>query len=242
MAIVKICGATSGRDVALLAASGADLVGMWHGVPGGHADLSVQQLSAVAAAAHRFGGVEPVLVTFLHDASAVLSVVRRTGVRWVQLHGYQRPAMVHALKAAPRLDLTVVKVLHVKDGRCLERPFIGAYERAGTDCFLLDAATDDGRVGSTGQQLPAAAVAELADLVSVPFLLAGGISADNRTDYDTVLDHPRFLGIDVDTAARDDQGSFHGGRIRALRRHWYEDSVVLRVSDGFDELEQEAIA
>jgi phosphoribosylanthranilate isomerase len=181
----------------------------------------------VAAVAHRTDRVEPVLVTFLHDAEAVLRVVRRTGVRWVQLHGYQRPAMVHALKAAPRLDLTVVKVLHVQDGRCLERPFIGAYERAGTDWFLLDTATDDGRVGSTGQRLPATAVAELADLVSRPFLLAGGISADNRTDYDTVLDHPRFLGIDVDSAARDDRGSFHGGRIRALRSHWHNELVEL---------------
>jgi phosphoribosylanthranilate isomerase len=222
MAIVKICGATSDRDVALLAESGADLVGMWHGVPGGHADLSVHRLSALAAAAHRSGVVEPVLVTFLHDASAVLSVVRRTGVRWVQLHGYQRPSMVAALKAAPRLGLTVVKVLHVKDGTCLERPFIGAYERAGTDCFLLDTATDDGRVGSTGQPLPAAAVASIADLVTRPFLLAGGISADNRADYHAVVDHPRFLGIDVDTAARDDQGSFHPDRIRALRRHWHD--------------------
>jgi phosphoribosylanthranilate isomerase len=226
VALVKICGAVSDRDIALLAASGADLVGMWHGVPGGHADLSVQRVSALASAAHRSGVVEPVLVTFLHDASVVLSVVRRTGVRWVQLHGYQRPSMVAALKAAPRVGLTVVKVLHIKDGHCLERPFIGAYERAGTDCFLLDTATDDGRVGSTGQQLPAAAVAEIADLVSRPFLLAGGISADNRTDYDTVLDHPRFLGIDVDTAARDDQGSFHPARIRALRSRWHGEAAI----------------
>jgi phosphoribosylanthranilate isomerase len=238
VSIVKICGATSDRDVELLAASGADLVGMWHGVPGGHAELSMQQLSAVATAAHRTDRVKPVLVTFLHDADTVLRVVRRTGVRWVQLHGYQRPSMVRALKAAPLLDLTVVKVLHVKDGHCVERSFIGAYERAGTDCFLLDTATDDGRVGSTGQSLPAAAVAELADLVSRPFLLAGGISADNRDDYDTVLEHPRFLGIDVDTAARDDDGSFHAGRIRALRRRWWARTGV---TDELDE-QEEAIA
>jgi phosphoribosylanthranilate isomerase len=232
MAIVKICGATSDRDVALLAESGADLVGMWHGVPGGHADLSVARLSRLASAAHRSGVVEPVLVTFLHDASAVLSVVRRTGVRWVQLHGYQRPSMVAALKAEARAGLTVVKVLHVRAGcgTCLERPFIAAYERAGTDYFLLDTATDDGRVGSTGQCLPAAAVAEVASALSVPFLLAGGISAENRTDYDAVVDHPRFLGIDVDTAARDPEGSFCHDRVRALGHRWR------------DELAQEAIA
>lgn len=229
MAIVKICGATSPRDVEVLAESGADLVGMWHGVPGGHADLSVQELSTLAAAAHGTAKVQPVLVTFLHDARAVLQVVRRTGVRWVQLHGYQQPAMVRELKAAPMLDLTVVKVLHVKDGHCVERRFIGAYERAGVDYFLLDTTTDDGRVGSTGQQLPPPVVNELADLITRPFLLAGGISADNRHHYETVLDHPRFFGIDVDTAARDDEGSFHTDRVTAIRQQWeerWEEEVV----------------
>ena len=237
MAIVKICGATSRRDVELLALSGADLVGMWHGVPGGHADLSVPELSALAAAAHRTAQVEPVLVTFLHDAAAVLRVVHRTGVRWVQLHGYQQPAMVRDLKDAGVPGLTVVKVLHVKDGHCVERRFIGAYERAGTDCFLLDTATGDGRVGSTGQRLPAPVVTELADAITRPFLLAGGISADNHHEYDTVLDHPRFLGVDVDTAARDDHGSFNAGRVTAIRRRWWTDPTVGDVHEP-----QEAIA
>lgn len=222
MALVKICGATTRRDVELLAESGADLVGVWHGIPGGHADLSVQEVSSLTAVAHTTDRLRPVLVTFLDDAEAVLRVAARTGVRWVQLHGYQQPAMVRALKAAPSLDLTVVKVLHVHAGHCLERRFIGAYERAGTDYFLLDAATDDGRVGSTGQRLEGADVTGLADRMSRPFLLAGGISADNRRDYHAVVDHPRFLGIDVDTAARDADGRLHSDRVTAIRRHWQE--------------------
>lgn len=220
MAIVKICGATTHRDVELLAESGAHLVGMWHGVPGGHADLSVQEVSSLAAAAHLTDRLQPVLVTFLHDAKAVLEVASRTGVRWVQLHGYQQPAMVRELKASA-LDLTVVKVLHVKGGHCVERRFIGAYERAGTDYFLLDTTTDDGRVGSTGEQLREDVVAELADLLSRPFLLAGGISADNRRDYEAVVDHPRFFGVDVDSAARDVHGRFHTDQVTAITRHWW---------------------
>jgi phosphoribosylanthranilate isomerase len=47
--------------------------------------------------------------------------------------------------------------------------------------------------------------------MSRPFLLAGGISGDNRPDYRAVAEHPLFRGIDVDTAAKD-PGS---GRIRA---------------------------
>ncbi|MFD8816870.1 hypothetical protein ACFV23_36635, partial [Streptomyces sp. NPDC059627] len=33
--IVKFCGATTAAEVREMAAAGADLVGLWHGVPGG---------------------------------------------------------------------------------------------------------------------------------------------------------------------------------------------------------------
>ena len=71
-------------------------------------------------------------------------------------------------------------MLHVKGGECVEAPLIGAYEKAGVDVFLFDVVSDDGRVGSTGQAIDPAVVAPLADKLTRPFLLAGGISAANR--------------------------------------------------------------
>ncbi|MGQ0776802.1 MAG: phosphoribosylanthranilate isomerase [Pseudonocardiales bacterium] len=219
MTVLKVCGARSADDIELLAAAGADLVGLWHGVPGGHANLAGEELAGLAATARATRRLEPVLVTFISDAAVLGEVLERTGIRWVQLHAYQTPAMVRALRSAVLGALTIVKVLHLRNGTCLERPF-GAYERAGTDLFLLDSVTEDGRIGSTGQQLPGCDVIDLIPQLSRPFLLAGGISADNRRYYESVAQHPQFFGIDVDTAARDDRGRLEAALVCDITRSW----------------------
>ncbi|MCX5202712.1 N-(5'-phosphoribosyl)anthranilate isomerase [Streptomyces sp. NBC_00237] len=223
--LVKICGATSLGDIELLASAGADLVGLWHGVPGGRADLPPQELAALAEAAHRTQRLRPVLVTFLNDTEALRTALTATRVDWIQLHGYQTPGTVRALKRAG--DRTVIKVVHVahrgaqRAGACPELPLIPSYERAGTDLFLVDATAEDGRIGSTGHQVDGCAVLEVVERMSRPFLLAGGISADSRPDYRAVLEHPLFRGIDVDTAARDpDSGRLRAERVTALVRGW----------------------
>lgn len=217
--LLKVCGATSTSDVALLAESGVDLVGLWHGIPGGYAELSLPDLATLAAEA-RTAGIEPMLVTFAKDVGMLTTVLRLTGIRWVQLHAYQLPATVAELHAAIPGELTLVKVLHIRSGGCLERPLIKAYERAGTDLFLLDTLTEDGQVGSTGRQLDAADALAVAEHSQRPFLLAGGLSAGNRPDFDAVVAHPRYAGIDVDTAARDGNGRLTRSAARGIARAW----------------------
>ncbi|MFE7589018.1 N-(5'-phosphoribosyl)anthranilate isomerase [Kitasatospora sp. NPDC057512] len=221
--LLKICGAGSAEDVASLDRAGADLVGLWHGVPGGRAELTLRQLALLTDSVHRMARLRPVLVTFLNDAEALHTATAAARVPWVQLHGYQPPGLVRALKATT--DLTVVKVLHLGTDTRAERSLIAAYERAGTDLFLLDTVAGDGRIGSTGQPAGCEAVLGIADRLSRPFLLAGGISADNREAYRAVVDHPLFRGIDVDTAARDPDGRLSTERVAAVRRGW-------RVPDG----------
>ncbi|MGH3683784.1 MAG: phosphoribosylanthranilate isomerase [Pseudonocardiaceae bacterium] len=218
--VLKVCGATTRDDVELLAKAGADLVGVWHGVPGGHANLASEELAGLATAARATRRIQPVLVTFTSDVDALCDIVERTGIRWVQLHAYQMPAMVRALRVALRGELTIVKVLHVRAGTCLERPLIRAYERAGTDLFLFDNVAQDGRIGSTGQQLRGSDVLDLLPALSRPFLLAGGISAGNRAEYEAVVRHPQFFGIDVDTAARDDRGCLESANVSDIARGW----------------------
>ncbi|PZT71690.1 MULTISPECIES: phosphoribosylanthranilate isomerase [unclassified Streptomyces] len=216
---LKVCGATSTRDIEVLAGAGACLVGLWHGVPGGPADLPEHEVAALAAAVRATGTLHPVLVTFLGDPDAVAGVLRRTGIRIVQLHAYQPPATVRALRTALP-DTVIVKVLHVMDGSCPERPLIGAYERAGTDLFLIDSTTADGRVGSTGQRLDEETVLRLAQRFTLPFWLAGGLDRTNRSAYERVLSHPRLRGIDVDTAARGGDGRFGAPAVAGLARAW----------------------
>ncbi|MFI2712191.1 hypothetical protein ACH495_18910 [Micromonospora sp. NPDC018662] len=218
MPLVKVCGAGTTAEVALLRALGVDLVGVWCGVAGGARDLPVGRAAALVRDGAVAGGPRPVLVTTLGDGHRIGELLRRTGADWVQLHGWQPPALVRRLKA--EADPTVVKVLHVRDGRCPEAPLVPAYERAGTDLFLLDALGADGRVGSTGTTIGVADVLSVVARCSRPFLLAGGIAAGHRGGYDAVVAHPLFRGVDVDSAARGADGRFDGRRVAALVAAW----------------------
>jgi phosphoribosylanthranilate isomerase len=214
---IKVCGAKASSELDLLAAAGVDFVGLWYAVPGGPHDLPLEQWRALAQAVD--GRLAPVLVTFSKDAETLREAIQGTPVVWIQLHGYPTPGVVRKMKAiAP--DVKVIKVLHVRGAECVEASLIAAYEKAGVDVFLFDTVTEDGRVGSTGQTLDPAAVAPLADQLTRPFLLAGGISAENRSDYEALANHPRFLGIDVDTNARGSDHKISAEHVAAIARAW----------------------
>ena len=219
---LKVCGITEPAEIDTLGAAAVDFVGLWHGVPGGPAELSLDDWRSLAAAATAQAGLEPVLVTFLKDAAVLGAALAGSGVAWVQLHGYQTPGTVRAVKRLGE-EMRVIKVLHVRGRSCVEESLIGSYEKAGVDVFLLDAVSDDGRVGSTGQSLDADYAWSLAERMTRPFLLAGGISAANRGDYERLAGHPRFLGIDVDTSARGADGKVSAANVAAISRAWKGD-------------------
>ncbi len=203
----------------MLAAARVDLVGLWHGVAGEAADLPVTQLVSLAAVARQHS-LEPVLVTLTRDASLLAVALNTSGVSWVQLHGYQLPSVIKQLKASPlSRPLTVVKVLHVRGGSCVEHDLLGAYERAGADVFLFDVSRDR-RVDSNDEQLRPSAVTGVVGQLERPFLLAGGISATNRWRYRELTRHARFAGVDVSSAVRDRDGRLQQRQVRTVRRAW----------------------
>lgn len=220
--LVKVCGITDPAELDLLTAQGIDLVGLWWGVPGGPHDLDREQWAALARAAAATGVLAPVLVTFAKDPEQLSVTLSAAPVPWIQLHGYPTPGAVRKVKAI-RVggdQIRVIKVLHVRGGECVEASLLGSYEKAGVDVFLFDVVTEDGRVGSTGQALDAAVVAPLADRLTRPFLLAGGISDDNRGDYESLTGRDLFMGIDVDTNARDADGAISADRVQAISGAW----------------------
>ncbi len=216
---IKVCGATTPSEIDVLAAAGVDFVGLWYAVPGGPHDLPLDDWRALAQTAS--GRLAPVLVTFSKDAVTLREALDGTAVTWIQLHGYPTPGAVRKMKAiGPQIK--VIKVLHIQRGECVEASLIGSYEKAGVDVFLFDTVTDDGRVGSTGQTLDASIVARLADGLGRPFLLAGGISSENRGEYSPLAGHPRFLGVDVDTNARGPDRKISAEPVAAIARAWKE--------------------
>ncbi|WP_069170705.1 hypothetical protein [Streptomyces griseus] len=216
--LLKVCGATRPEEAAAAAAR-ADLVGLWYGVEGGAHQLTGPALAGMADAVRSGGRAEPVLVTFLHDADRLGRVARAAGIRWIQLHAYQPPGAVAALRAALP-EAVVVKAVHVLDGQCAERPFLGAYARAGTDLFLVDAATPGGSVGSTGHRIPPEALEHLLPRLGLPFLLAGGLTAADAVRAPALAAHPGFRGVDVDGAARGGDGLLGPAQVAALDRAW----------------------
>lgn len=217
---IKVCGITRRYEIDLLEALPVNFVGLWHGVWGGRAELPLADCWRLAAAAHATQTLEPVLVTFINESKALADAVATSQVRWVQLHGYQTPAVVRAVKRdAPRAT-RVVKVLHVRGRECLEGPLIRTYERAGVDAFLFDAAAGDGRIGSTGRSLDGEFVSAIAKQLTRPFLLAGGIGPESRRAHLTSVRNPRCLGIDVDTNARGRDGALRPEKVEAIARAW----------------------
>ncbi len=217
---LKVCGIVDTKEIDALAAHRVDLVGLWLAVPGGPHDLPPDRWRALAQhAADTNGGPAPVLVTFAKDAELLRSALESAPVEWVQLHGYPTPGFVRKVKAIGP-EIKVIKVLHVKGGECVEASLIGSYEKAGVDVFLFDVVSDDGRVGSTGQALDPDVVAPLLDKLTRPFLLAGGISAENRSRYEKLASHPLFLGVDVDTNARGADGRIGADNVAAISRAW----------------------
>jgi phosphoribosylanthranilate isomerase len=216
--VLKVCGITEHPEVGALAAHSVDLAGLWYGVPDGPADLELarwQELATATAAEN----VAPVLVTFSKDAEMLREALESAPVKWVQLHGYQTPGLVKALKRDVP-DVRVLKVLHVRGQDCVEAPLIGSYEKAGVDVFLFDAVAKDGRVGSTGETLDVDYVVSIADKLTRPFLIAGGISPENRGRHEALISHPRYLGVDVDTNARGDDGKIAAENVGAISAAW----------------------
>jgi phosphoribosylanthranilate isomerase len=225
---VKVCGIVDPAELDVLAAQRVDLVGLWLAVPGGPHDLPRERWRALAVrAAGMDGGPAPVLVTFTKDAELLREALADAPVEWVQLHGYPTPGSVRKIKAISvgGDPIKVIKVLHVRGGECVEASLIGSYEKAGVDVFLFDTVSEDGRVGSTGLSLDAEVVANLLDKLNRPFLLAGGISAENRARYEQLISHPLFLGIDVDTNARGADGRIDASNVRAIARAWRTQGV-----------------
>ena len=219
---VKVCGITQPSEIGLLTDERADFVGLWLAVPGGPHDLAPEEWQALAEDAAGRPQPTPVLVTFTKDVEVLREAVSRTRVRWIQLHGYPTPGFVRKVKAIGP-DVRVIKVLHVKGDECVEAALIGSYEKAGTDVFLFDTVSADGRVGSTGESLDAAVVESLIGRLTRPFLLAGGISAANPDRYEALRRHPLFLGIDVDTNARGDDGAIAAEPVRSIVAAWRGD-------------------
>lgn len=201
---VKICGVTSADNAAMVAAAGADFLGLnfW---PGSRRHLPVARAPEVAAAARQAGA--RIVGLFVNAAADEIEAAHRAvGLDVVQLHGDETPAQVAEL--ATRLGLPVWKALALADDASLSQ--LAAYPAA--EALLLDAPSA-GRGGS-GISLDAALVAVARQRYPERrIVLAGGLTPGNVA---AAIAAARPWAVDVASGVEQAPGHKDPAKVRAF--------------------------
>jgi phosphoribosylanthranilate isomerase len=199
---VKVCGITDEEGVAAAVGAGADAVGFnFH--PASPRYLTVARAAALIRLLPQT--VVPVGVFVNRPAGEVEEWMERSGVRWAQLHGDERP----------------------QDMRGLRRPYYpavrpGAHGAADPDawpapCILVDAGVE-GLYGGTGRTADWDEAAALAR--RRPVILAGGLSPENLLE---ALSHVRPAAVDLNSGVESAPGRKDPARVREavrIARDW----------------------
>jgi phosphoribosylanthranilate isomerase len=182
---VKICGITRAADAQCAAAAGVDALGfIFYAKSPRHIEAEaarqiIAQLPPLVAAVGVFVNEE---------MARVEAVVRGCGLQYAQLHGGESPEYCRELAA--RAGCRVLKAIRV--GPATTAADIAPYR--GAVCgFLLDTFHQDA-VGGTGAVFDWALIDRLE--LDRPFLLAGGLSADNIA---AALAEAQPFGVDANS-------------------------------------------
>ena len=168
MTRVKICGVTTEADRVAVVDSGADALGVIHGVP-------VDSPREVDADTARdiVDGVPPlvtsVLVTMPKTVQEAVRRVERVQPDAVQIHGGLSPAELGALDR--RVSQSILAVV---DPLGQDVADVAAH----ADALLVDSVDADGG-GGTGETHDWERTREIVASLSVPVVLAGGLTPEN---------------------------------------------------------------
>jgi phosphoribosylanthranilate isomerase len=169
MARVKICGLTDPADLRAAIEAGADAVGI---ISSFSVDTprEVDRGTAAELVAEVPTFVTATIVTMPEDADHAVDLIRAIRPDAIQLHGefdsddigYIRAET--GIKVIPAIDYTDTERAHELD--------------AAADAILVDSTTEDG-AGGTGETHDWESTADLAETLTSPVVLAGGLTPDN---------------------------------------------------------------
>jgi phosphoribosylanthranilate isomerase len=201
MTWIKICGLRRAEDVAVAVEAGADALGFnfWTGtrryISPAEAAPIIRQLPE---------GVLPVGVFVDATVEHILQVATQTGIRAIQLHGDEPPAVLEALSGYRTIKA-------IKVGERLDPAQLQAY--ANADIILLDRAVR-GMVGGTGQKFDWSLAVEAAKYATI--LLAGGLHPGNVAE---AIRTARPWGVDVASGVETAPGVKDAEMLRAFIRN-----------------------
>jgi phosphoribosylanthranilate isomerase len=179
---IKICGVTTSHDAALVVDAGADALGLIF-APRSPRFVQNENVAGILSA-----GTSLSCVGVFKDRSEfeILDVVDTWSLRAVQLHDEPSSALLMELRSR---DLTVV-------GAIAANALTDAYDESRYDALLVDAATP-----GSGERFEWASFQPR--LLSVPLLVAGGLTPENVADCIGTL---QPSGVDVASGTEQSPG------------------------------------
>ncbi|WP_128905950.1 phosphoribosylanthranilate isomerase [Halorubrum amylolyticum] len=178
MARVKICGLMRGADLRAAVDAGADAVGVISEVP-----VDSPREVDPATAAELLADVPPfvtaTLVTMPDSAERAVELLRTIAPDAVQLHGEWTPDEIRYIRAE-----TERKVLLAVDA---DDPGRAEEFDAVADALVIDS-TDESGAGGTGETHDWERAGDLADRLTSPVVLAGGLTADTVAEAVRAVD------------------------------------------------------
>lgn len=174
MAKVKICGLKTEAALEAALAGGADYVGMVFFAP---SPRSIDPAAAATLAAKARGKASIVALLVDPEDALVDAVIRAAAPDMLQLHGDETPE--RAVDIRRRWDRPVIKAIKVATAADAR---LALNYRAMADMILFDARPPDGadRPGGHGAPFDWSVLSGVKE--HVPFMLSGGLTADNVAD------------------------------------------------------------
>lgn len=211
--LVKICGLRDMQMLDVAMEAGANMVGFVHFPKSPrHVDLTVARDLAAHVRAHSAGRVQSVVLAVNPDDETVARIASDVAPDWLQLHGAETPERVAEIR--DRHDIGLIKAIGVSDAADIEQ----ALAHDAADLLLLDARPprDATRPGGNGVAFDWALAR---DRRLPPFLLSGGLDADNVAAAIAALaDQPSLAGVDVSSGVESDPGVKDAARVAAFVR------------------------
>ncbi len=238
---IKLCGMMRLADVQAAAVAGAHWVGVIH-VPQSPRFVDQQQAAKLLAAA-REAGLMGVLVVADMPAPAVVELVRAAQPAMLQLHGQETPDAVAGISQAlsqQGLAVPIIKAIAVDQSVTAER----AKAYAGlVDWLLLDRAKSQAKnkakdadrdaemtgggqgaaIPSPGDSLSPAEWVAANPLGDLPWLLAGGLTAENVATQ-VALGRPH--GVDVASGIEADPQQHPGVKDLAMMQAFVQNAAA----------------
>jgi phosphoribosylanthranilate isomerase len=206
-ALVKICGLSTPETLDVALDAGADMVGFMF-FSASPRNVSLGEARALGARVQ--GRARKVAVTVDAGDTLLARIIEALKPDMLQLHGHETPQRVAAVRES--FGLPVMKVLPIETKSDLGA--IPLYTRAA-DRLLFDAKAphDATRPGGLGKPFDWHLLAGL-DL-SIPFLLSGGLNAENVAE---ALRITRAPAVDVSSGVESAPGVKDPDKIRAFIR------------------------